>query len=123
LKYMSSTHKQGRMPTYEASFKIAVAREYLISSLGYGSLAVKYNLPSVSTVRFFVKWYKAKYPEGLTQRDSFSPGQEGKIKKSADKQLQQATLKITGLEMLIENASKELGIDLIKKFGAKQSKH
>ena len=36
--------------------------------------------------------------------------------------LKEANLKVTALEMLIENASKELGVDLIKKFGTKQPK-
>ena len=31
-------------------------------------------------------------------------------------------LKIIALQMLIENASKELGVDIVKKFGTKQPK-
>jgi len=58
---MSSTKKQGRAPVYDTSLKITVAREYLTSNLGYGSLAQKYHLPSASTVRHFVKWYSSKY--------------------------------------------------------------
>jgi hypothetical protein len=34
------THKQGRIPIYDNSLKIAIAREYLIH-LGYGLLAKK----------------------------------------------------------------------------------
>jgi hypothetical protein len=36
------------------------------------------------------------------------------------KQLKDANLKVTGLEMLIETAQKELGIDIVKKPGTKQ---
>ena len=36
------------------------------------------------------------------------------------KALKEANLKIAALEMLIENAGKELGVDLVKKLGTKQ---
>jgi len=41
--------------------------------------------------------------------------------KQLSKQLQEANLKIAGLEMLIETAQKELGVDIVKKYGTKQS--
>jgi hypothetical protein len=37
-----------------------------------------------------------------------------------DKQLKEALLKVEALELLIANAQKELGIDLVKKLGTKQ---
>lgn len=112
---MSLQQKQGREPIYDPALKVAVAREYLTSSLGYGRLAKKYGL-KISTVSFFVRWYKENYEhlktgDGASQSlDSPQPGQ-----------LHDANLKITALELLIENASKELGVDLVKKFGTKQS--
>lgn len=116
---MSSNSKQGRTPTYPTSLKIAVAREYLTSSLGYGEIAKKYGIAK-STIVFFVKWYRKKYPDGvIIQKAAGDPRQKNM---PLAKELQQANLKITGLEMLIEIAEKELGIDIIKKFGAKQSK-
>ena len=39
LSYMSSTQNEGREPIYDSAFKIAIAREYLTSDLGYGKLA------------------------------------------------------------------------------------
>lgn len=115
LSYMSLQQKQGREPIYDPALKIAVAREYLTSSLGYGRLAKKYGL-KISTVSFFVRWYKENY-EHLKAKDEAEkppkPQQQG--------QLHDANLKITALELLIENASKELGVDLVKKFGTKQS--
>lgn len=110
---MSGDIKQGRKPLHDPAFKIAVARDYLTSSLGYGAIAKKYGLPSISTARFFVKWYK--------KQNLKEPG-DNKTQFVEDKQLKDANLKITALEMLIEEASKELRIDLVKKFGTKQSK-
>lgn len=115
---MSSSGKGGRDPIYANSLKVAVAREYLTSKLGYGKLAQKHGL-SLTTVRFFVKWYKANYPDvepGAPEADSGSTELE-----LLRKQLQQATLKVAAWEMLLENAGKELGVDIVKKFGAKPS--
>jgi|SRR5882757_1520435 len=118
---MSSTNKAGQPPIYEASFKIAVAREYLTGSLGYGQLARKYNLRGAATVRHFVLWYKKHYPdrEAIVRiaPDAAIVSRDAQL----EKQLQQANLKIAGLEMLIEIAHKELGIDIVKKPGTKQS--
>jgi hypothetical protein len=116
---MSIPKQQGREPTYEPGLRIAVAREYLTTNLGYKKLALKYTLP-VTTVRGFVNWYREKYPDEL----NLSATKETKSPPSTftEEDLKQAHLKITALEMLIEQASKELGVDLIKKFGTKQSK-
>jgi hypothetical protein len=118
---MSSTHKEGRTPIYEASLKIAVAREYLTGKKGYGKLAEQYNLPGARTVRHFVLWYKKKYP---AQAAPLEPGElisATHRDPQLEKELQQANLKIAGLQMLIEIAQKELGIDIVKKPGTKQS--
>lgn len=117
-----NTKKQGRPPIHEASFKIAIAREYLLSSLGYGALAVKYGLP-VEAIRFFVKWYRKNYPDpepALPSAGIPSVKEPAVNVNNTDQQLQEANLKIAGLEMLIENVQKELGIDIRKKLGTKQ---
>jgi transposase-like protein len=118
---MSSTNKQGRTPIYEASLKIAVAREYLTSNLGYGKLAQKYGLKGADTVREFVKWYKKRYPEGQQQQLPEVSEQTGIVDKHAGNDPQEANLKIAALETLIEIAQKELGIDIVKKYGTKRS--
>ena len=118
-----NTKKQGRKPIYDNSFKIALAREYLTSDLGYGALASKYGLPSPVTVRHFVNWYKKKYSDSI--EDTLQPNKEVTSPMEDPKQLlvelKEANLKIAGLEMLIEIAQKELGIDITKKSGTKQS--
>ena len=116
---MDKPKKQGKPVIYDPAFKIAVAREYLTSVLGVKKLAEKYGLRSGATVRFFVKWYKEKYPNGITEQE-FSRSGEPVVE--IDKDLKEANLKIAALQMLIEEASKELGIDLVKKFGTKRSK-
>ena len=81
----------------------------------YGRLAKKYGL-KISTVSFFVRWYKENYEHLKANNEPTEPS----LTKDQG-QLDDANLKITALELLIENASKELGVDLVKKFGTKQS--
>ena len=102
---------------YETSYKIALAREYLTGNLGYGNLGKKYGLDP-ATITYFVKWYKQRYndvPPEPTTEDPIAV-----VDKSIENQLKEANLKIAGLEMLIEIAGKELGVDIVKKHGAKQ---
>ena len=112
---MNKSNKYGHPVIYENNLKIAIAREYLTSDLGCDRLGVKYSL-SGDTVKYFVKWYRAKYPDGFV-------AQENPVVKQSetDKALKEANLKIAALEMLIENAGKELGVDIVKKHGTKQS--
>ena len=114
---MDKPKKMGKPPIYSPELKIAVAREYLSGNLGYGMLAKKHNLKSGDCVRYMVSWYQKRHSNATETTADNQPGCGNEIKL-----LQQADLKIIALEMLIENASKELGVDLVKKFGSKQSK-
>ena len=118
-----NTNKAGRDPIYPASFKIAIAREYLTSNLGYSKIARKHNLPGEFTVRYFVKWYRKLYPNPATLTEPGQPVKEVSSihDRDLEKKLKEANLKIAGLEMLIEVAQRELGIDIVKKPGTKQS--
>lgn len=118
-----NTKKQGREPVYDSNLKITVAREYLTGNLGYGGLTKKYGLFSIETARHFVRWYKKHYPDGVTTPPAPPAVTQEDLTKETllSKQLKEANLKIAGLEMLIETARKELGIDIAKKHGTKQS--
>lgn len=108
---MQTPEKRKYRGKYDPQLKLTIAREYLNTELGYGSLSKKYGIPETS-IYDFVKWYKDKYSEDIIAEAS----------SHSNKRLDEKELKITALQMLIENASKELGIDLVKKFGSKQSK-
>jgi transposase-like protein len=110
--------QKGRNHVYEPILKIAIAQEYLTSDLGYTKLAHKYGLPGEATVRHFVRWYTTKYPDGIITDENIVDNQSDK---PVNKEVREANLKVIALQMLIENASKELGVDLVKKFGTKQS--
>jgi len=117
-----NTKREGRAPIYKNAFKIVVAREYITGNQGYGMLAKKYGLPDARTVAWFVKWYKKNYPEGVQQPGKIEePVADDPDQEQLSQRLKEANLKIAGLEMLIETAQKELGIDIVKKPGTKQS--
>jgi transposase-like protein len=111
---------KGAPGKYPPDLKIAIAREYLSSDLGYGALGTKYGY-SPKTMIHFVKWYRRHYPDHLGPIAPPPAAINTPEDKAAFKQLAEANLKIAALEMLIQNASKELGVDLVKKHGTKRS--
>ena len=118
---MNKIKKEGRTPMFTTDLKIAICRDYLTSSLGYGKLAVKYNLKSVSTVRSMVKWYRAKFPDTVETASTDVTERPVVVASLVDQALKEANLKVMALELLIANINKEVGFDVIKKFGTKQS--
>src|SRR4051812_29282306 len=114
--------RAGRDTIYDEALKIAVAREYLKGELGYVKLGRKYML-SGSTVRDFVTWYKTTFdvvspavnePQPAPERPLVS--QPGTAKEIAlQQQLDDALLKIAGLETIIAIADKENGTSILKK--------
>jgi transposase-like protein len=114
--YMKIPEKKRYAGKYDPALKIAIAREYLTTDQGYDTLAKKYNIAE-GTLPSFIRWYQQRYPDGITDQQ-----QDATPIISRDKDLQQAHLKIEALELLIEHAGKELGVDLVKKFGTKQYK-
>ncbi len=115
--------KPGVKPTYDNALKVAVAREYLTSNLSSGELQRKYNLPYVHCAHYFVQWYKKTYPDELSQHTKVIADVPGTLcsDRTLLNELKEANLKIAGLEMMIQIAQKELGIDIVKKSGTKQS--
>lgn len=109
----------GKIPTYEESLKVVIARDYLTGQLSYSQVAKKYNLPSGDTARYFVSWYKTWAEKNETESQLFPPAKQS-YEQDLEKQLREANIRITALEMMIKNAEQELGIDIVKKSGTKQ---
>ena len=116
-----SLKKEGKPAIYDSSLKITVAREYLTGNLGYGKLAAKYGLRNGDTVRTFVKWYKAHYPTPEVSAVAVTEKAETEEIAVLRKQLQEVNLKVAGFEIMLEIAQRELGVDIAKKYGTKQS--
>lgn len=113
----------GRIPTYDPSFKIAVAREYFSGKYSQTQVANKHNI-SEGTMHYFVQWYKAHFPESPMSdlvNETASAIDSCSVNTDLEKELAYAKLKITALEMLISNAEREMGVDIRKKPGSKPS--
>src|SRR5947208_17033144 len=116
---MNIPEKKRYAGKYDPALKIAIAREYLSTDQGYDTLARKYNIAE-GTLPSFIRWYQQRYPAGVAIEQQ--QGSATAMISDDQQHLQQAQLKIEALELLIENAGKELGVDLVKKFGTKQYK-
>jgi len=120
---MKKKNQGGRTPLHDNSFKIAVAREYLTGNMGRTEIGRKYNL-TANQIGHFVNWYRKRYGNDIAE-DKGEVSPQGSMQSSGDKYLQKqldaAHLKVEALERLIEVARKELGIDILKKPGTKQS--
>jgi len=125
--------KVGPPSIYADSLKITIARQYLSGEYSYGQLAEKYALNNAGVARAMVRWYQKHYGQdkiAVAQKEritsvstpvtSSAVAPKAIVNKDKDKQLQEALLKVEALELLIANAGKELGVDLIKKLGTKQ---
>jgi transposase-like protein len=117
-------NKAGGSPIYDEALKIAVARDYITGNLSFSQIAQKYDLPSREVARYFVRWYQEHHELELSQlaNTPVSNEQNSDSQQQANigKELSDARLKIAALEIMIEIAEKELGIDIRKKSGTKQ---
>lgn len=113
--------KGGRLTIYDDSFKISVAREYLTGEYSMLQVAKKYGL-NESTMHHFMRWYKKRSLEVKEEPQSSSLSNDSsKNPIELAKELAYAKLKITALELLISNAEREMGVDIVKKSGTKPS--
>ena len=130
---MKKTKSQQKYPN---ALKRKVAEEYLAGKFSYAIAAEEYGLANKLVAKEFVRWYRRNYdidamlqqnksslpvnpePEHGTSTDPASAVDVAQLQK----ELAAAKLKITGLEALIDEAEKELHIDIRKKSGAKQSR-
>src|SRR3954447_26151533 len=95
---------------YDPALKITIAREYLSTDQGYGSLTRKYNI-APGTLPSLIRWYQQRYAEDVPEQQQQATAP---ISYDQEQDLQQAQLRIEALELLIEHAGKELGVDLVK---------
>jgi len=110
--------KGGRLTTFDDSFKLLVARDYHTGNLSQTQIAKKYGLTQ-NNLFYFVSWYKRNYLE--VSEEAQSSSETTAPEPELARQLAEAKLKITALELLLSNAEQELGVDIVKKSGTKRS--
>ena len=116
----------GKRSRYDQAFMRRVVFELKTTDITFREVIEKYNING--THQMVAKWVK-KYGEDpdLEQKLDVADDQ-GKEAHATEREaelareLKLAKLKILGLETLIDEASKEMGVDIRKKSGSKQSK-
>lgn len=110
--------KGGRLTIYEDSFKILVARDYLSGTLSQLQIAKKYGL-SAGNIFYFLSWYKKHYQ--VASEEPQSSSESSSTDTELLRELAEARLRITALELLLSNAEQEMGVNILKKSGTKRS--
>lgn len=118
----------GRKSQFSDGQRVAIAQDYLSSNLSQSEIGSKYGTGK-KVVESIVRWYKKHHDSGAcisSPQPSAAVAPivstaELSVLKGKEQELDDARLKIQALELLIANAGKELGIDLIKKPGTKPS--
>jgi transposase-like protein len=110
--------KGGRLTIYDDSFKLLVANDYYSGDLSMLQVARKHGIEE-KTMYYFIRWYKAHQLQVPEEPQSSSENLQSTH--ALTRELAAAKLKITALELLLSNAEREMGVDIIKKPGTKRS--
>lgn len=127
IKNVSKGRKgqRGRKSQVDIGLKRQVAKEYVDGTLSYQQLSVKYGIRRENICR----WVQQFYPE-LSGQSQTGPEMTEAEKKELEalkkqneelkKKLEYADMKAHALEIMIDIAEQQLGIDIKKKPGTKQ---
>ena len=117
----------GGQSKYGQAFRDQVARDYESGDLSYRQIAEKYDLPSRELPKWWVRSYRKK---AVIEVISITPmtakekqEQQALKKQIADlqKRLADAELRALATDTMIDVAEEQLGIEIRKKSGTKQS--
>ncbi len=118
---------------YSDSLKREVGRRYLREEFSYAVAAEEYGLKDKLVAKEFVKWYRMQLEkenkdgkEEECSSESKAEATAGNLEealariKELERALYMAELKGDALETMLDIAKRDLGIDVRKKYGAKQ---
>jgi transposase len=125
-KQVGRKGKSGPKSRYDVAFMRAVALEYQGCELSVNQLAQKYGLSHSLTWKWITRFSLQLSGQSLTIPPMTPEEQRSleALKKQNEQLLQRlelAHLKITGLELMIDEAEQMLKVDIRKKPGTKQS--
>lgn len=121
--------------SYSPSLKREIARRYLAGEFSYGIAAEEYGLRGREVVREMVRWYKGQkdylalkvpgmnhdpLPEAADE--GLSPDDLRRALAQARQEAHEARLAAEAWQTLVEQAERELQIEIVKKSGAKPCK-
>lgn len=122
--------KQGNWFQHDFAFMCKVASEYISGDDSALEVAERYGISKAQVYGWARRYKNGKEPfneVSLTIMPKLRPQQQNSqsdIEKQNEellRKLEQANLKIAGLETMIDIAEDQLGVDIRKKSGAKQS--
>ena len=125
------SHKQHRLH-YDVGFKWQVCHDYLYGFETKAAVQKRYGIPSNSAIKSWLEEFGLKDSvKSLTLKEQLSlmmaqtelqkiQTEQSEIER-LKKELADANLRATAYQMMIEIAEKELKIDILKKYVAKQS--
>ena len=128
MSISSRKGKQGGVFKHDSVFMRKAVQDYLDGTRTIKQVAVHYRLVP-STLHNWIH----RYHNGLEPFDSVTlPSMSTELSdtdlkdlqkqnEALQKKLQEANMKITGLEIMIDIAEEQLGVDIRKKSGARQS--
>jgi transposase len=120
--------RSGAMPKYTDAFKRQVAMDYLSCTDAPQVVAERWGVASGTIVVKFASWYRSygdkveAAPAPLTDEDKGDLKKMAARVKELEALLEKERLRTLGLDTMIEIAEQELGIDIRKKSGTKQSR-
>ena len=119
-------NNKGRPSPYDISYKRMIVQEFQTTNLSYRQFGKQHNITE-SLVRYWVSKFSSDItgeiptPLILTEQESQDLEVLKKQNDELAKKLSYAQMKITGLEVMIDIAEKDLNIEIRKKPGTKQS--
>ena len=123
-KKMGRKGQMGRPGRYTLAFKRKVAGAYFNGDHSYGQLSVQYGVRRDTLCRWVKQFYgelriTEPIPPDMTEAEQQELEALKKQNEELKKKLEYADMKATALEILIDVAEKQLGIDIKKKPGTK----
>jgi transposase len=121
-------NKGGRQPKHDMAFMRHVVLHYKTSNLSTNEVGRLYGVPSNQVTRWSQKYFSDIDCDHLIiptpQMDPDKQKEINALKKQNEillQKLEQANLKVTSLEMMIDIAEEDFQFDIRKKYGTKQS--
>jgi transposase-like protein len=121
----------GRRFSYDFSFMRMVVQSYIDGNESMVEIAKRFDISKAKVGHWVERHRKGLEPFNEVSLAIMSQDQPQQQDNQTDlqkqneellKKLEQANLKITGLEIMIDIAEEQLGVDIRKNSGAKQSK-
>lgn len=125
IKERGRKGRRGRKSQHAVGFKKKVAQDYIRGDCSFAQLSVQYGVRRNTICRWVKQFYgelsvTEPIPLDMTEAEHKELEALKKQNEELKKKLEYADMKATALEILIDVAEQQLGIDIKKKPGTRQ---